>query len=107
MFVVKSIFKRARQSKKESLQSLLKPCPSSWLTAVEVSPLLNSAKNNRPEVLPAAVTDLVSTKVFSDLIDRGGLRHGTCPGYRQHLHLASANVHFYFAVEIVCIRRVG
>jgi putative SOS response-associated peptidase YedK len=39
----------------ESLQALLKPCPSSWLTAVEVSPLVNAAKNNTPEVLEAAM----------------------------------------------------
>jgi putative SOS response-associated peptidase YedK len=38
-------------TKKESLQLLLKPCPSLWLTAVEVSALVNSPKNNGPEVL--------------------------------------------------------
>jgi putative SOS response-associated peptidase YedK len=35
----------------ETLQRLLKPCPSSWLAAVEVSQLVNSAKNNTPEIL--------------------------------------------------------
>jgi putative SOS response-associated peptidase YedK len=35
----------------QSLRDLLKPCPSAWLTAVEVSALVNSAKNNTPEVL--------------------------------------------------------
>ena len=33
------------------LQPLLKPCPSSWLTTVEVSSLVNAAKNNTAEVL--------------------------------------------------------
>jgi len=36
------------------LQKLLKPCPDSWLTAVEVSSLVNSAKNNGPELLVPA-----------------------------------------------------
>src|SRR5262249_17102479 len=30
----------------ELLRTLLKPCPSSWLMAIEVSHLVNSAKNN-------------------------------------------------------------
>jgi putative SOS response-associated peptidase YedK len=38
----------------KELQNLMKPCPSSWLMAVEVSPLVNSAKNNTPEVLQPA-----------------------------------------------------
>jgi putative SOS response-associated peptidase YedK len=42
---------------RELLQKLLKPCPSSWLTAIEVSPLVNAAKNNTREVLEPA-TDL-------------------------------------------------
>jgi putative SOS response-associated peptidase YedK len=41
----------------ELLQKLLKPCPSSRLTAIEVSPLVNAAKNNTREVLEPA-TDL-------------------------------------------------
>jgi putative SOS response-associated peptidase YedK len=36
------------------LQRMFKPCPSEWLTAVEVSPLVNSAKNNGPDVLQPA-----------------------------------------------------
>src|SRR5262249_42624512 len=41
------------------LQKFLKPCPSDWLTATEISSLLNSAKNNAPEVLqPAATADV-------------------------------------------------
>ena len=39
------------------LQRMFKPCPSEWLTAVEVSPLVNSAKNNSPEVLEPASAD--------------------------------------------------
>ena len=35
----------------EVLEKFFKPCPSSWLTAVEVSPLVNSPKNNTPAVL--------------------------------------------------------
>jgi putative SOS response-associated peptidase YedK len=33
------------------LRKLLKPCPSPWLSSVEVSALVNSAKNNSPAVL--------------------------------------------------------
>jgi len=36
------------------LEKLFKPCPSSWLTAVEVSTLVNSPKNNTPAVLEPA-----------------------------------------------------
>lgn len=39
---------------KDAIRKLLKPCPSSWLSAVEVSTLVNSAKNNTPAVLEAA-----------------------------------------------------
>ena len=38
----------------ELLQPMLMPCPSSWLTATEVSALVNSAKNNAPELLAPA-----------------------------------------------------
>jgi putative SOS response-associated peptidase YedK len=38
----------------EELQKLFKPCSSSWLTAEEVSTLVNSPKNNTPAVLEAA-----------------------------------------------------
>lgn len=34
-----------------SLSELLRPCPSSWLKADEISTLINSPKNNRKEVL--------------------------------------------------------
>jgi len=34
-----------------ALRQLLKPCPSSWLDAAEVSPLVNSVKNNSEELL--------------------------------------------------------
>jgi putative SOS response-associated peptidase YedK len=33
------------------LQKILKPCPSEWLDAYEVSTMVNSPKNNKPEVL--------------------------------------------------------
>jgi len=36
---------------KDALQMLLKPCPSEWLAAVEVSTLVNSTRNNTAEVL--------------------------------------------------------
>jgi hypothetical protein len=39
----------------EALEKLLKPCPSSMLTAVEVSPLVNSAKNDTAKVLEPIV----------------------------------------------------
>jgi putative SOS response-associated peptidase YedK len=35
----------------EGIQRLMRPCPSSWLAAVQVSPLINAAKNNTPDVL--------------------------------------------------------
>lgn len=38
---------------KEKLRELLKPCPDSWLNAVEVSTLVNSPKNDTAEVLRA------------------------------------------------------
>jgi putative SOS response-associated peptidase YedK len=53
---------------RETLEKLLKPCPSSWLTAVEVSSLVNSSKNNSAEVLrPAQAT--VSPPVKRRLFD--------------------------------------
>ena len=36
---------------RESLNSILKPCPSSRLETAEVSPLVNSVKNNSSELL--------------------------------------------------------
>jgi putative SOS response-associated peptidase YedK len=38
---------------RDALQELFKPCPSSWLDAVEVSTLVNSTRNNSPDVLKA------------------------------------------------------
>lgn len=35
----------------ELLSKLLKPCPSNWLESYELSPLINSAKNNSSQVL--------------------------------------------------------
>jgi len=35
----------------ERLTPLLRPCPSEWLSAYEVSTAVNSPKNNRPDVL--------------------------------------------------------
>jgi putative SOS response-associated peptidase YedK len=43
----------------EELQELTKPCPSSWMAAVEISTLVNSPKNNNPEVLEQFVTSKV------------------------------------------------
>jgi putative SOS response-associated peptidase YedK len=40
---------------RKALEEILQPCPNEWLTAVEVSPLVNSAKNNGPELLQPAV----------------------------------------------------
>jgi putative SOS response-associated peptidase YedK len=37
------------------LEELLRPCPEEWLTAIEISPLVNSVKNNTPEVLRPAI----------------------------------------------------
>ncbi len=35
----------------ETISATLKPCPPKWLDTTEVSTLVNSAKNNRAEVL--------------------------------------------------------
>jgi putative SOS response-associated peptidase YedK len=44
-------------SERTALQEILRPCPNEWLSAVEVSPLVNSTKNNTPDVLqPASLT---------------------------------------------------
>lgn len=46
------------QENLESLKALLKPCPTEWLTAYEISTLINSPKNNVKEVLsPIKFTD--------------------------------------------------
>jgi putative SOS response-associated peptidase YedK len=39
----------------ESVRRLFEPCPSEWLTAAEVSPLVNSPKNNSAAVLDPAI----------------------------------------------------
>lgn len=41
---------------REILQELLQSCPDKWLSATEVSSLVNSPKNNSPEVLQPAGT---------------------------------------------------
>ena len=43
------------EAQPDALKGLLVPCPSTWLEIVEISKLVNSPRNNRPEVLePAA-----------------------------------------------------
>ena len=39
---------------REMVEKLMRPCPSSWLAAFEVSRLVNSARNDSPEVLRPA-----------------------------------------------------
>ncbi len=53
----------------ETLQKLFKPCPSSWLTAVEISPLVNSPKNNTPAVLQPIVAAKTSNERVLRLFD--------------------------------------
>ena len=50
------------------LQELFKPCPSSWLTAVEVSTLVNFPRNNTASVLEPI--DNVSERGMPMLFDR-------------------------------------
>jgi putative SOS response-associated peptidase YedK len=46
---------------RKELDHFMKPCPDDWLSAEEVSPLVNSPKNNSPEVLqPATPGDAAS-----------------------------------------------
>ena len=40
-----------KDSAPDDLQQLLKPCPSKWLEAYEIATLINSPRNNTPEVL--------------------------------------------------------
>jgi putative SOS response-associated peptidase YedK len=40
----------------QQLKEFMMPCPDDWLSAAEVSPLVNSPKNNSPEVLEPADT---------------------------------------------------
>jgi putative SOS response-associated peptidase YedK len=39
---------------RQDLSALMEPCPDEWLSAVEVSPLVNSPRNNSPEILEPA-----------------------------------------------------
>lgn len=45
---------------RQDLQELLKPCPDEWLSSAEVSPLVNSPKNNSPELLEPPIADVES-----------------------------------------------
>src|SRR5262245_14394834 len=45
---------------RKALEEILQPCLNEWLTAVEVSPLVNSPKNNGPELLQPAVASVGS-----------------------------------------------
>jgi putative SOS response-associated peptidase YedK len=45
---------------REILRELLQPCPDQWLSATEVSSLVNSPQNNSPEVLQPAGTVVAS-----------------------------------------------
>jgi len=62
-------FLRAEIHGQETLQKLFKPCPSSWLTAVEISPLVNSPKNNTPAVLQPIVAAKASDERMLRLFD--------------------------------------
>jgi putative SOS response-associated peptidase YedK len=46
----------------------MKPCPDEWLSKAEVSQLVNSPKNNTPEVLEPAVmvrpTNVTQRRLF-------------------------------------------
>jgi putative SOS response-associated peptidase YedK len=53
----------------EVLQKLLKPCPDSWLNAVAVSTLVNSAKNNSPQVLQPLSTTAAGAQATPRLFD--------------------------------------
>jgi len=47
----------------------MKPCPDEWLAAAEVSPLVNSPKNNTPEILEPAVAQGIAIpqrRLFAD-----------------------------------------
>ena len=58
----------AQTHEPQELKALMKPCPDEWLSASEVSPLVNSPKNNSPELLepPAmvAAADLPQRRLF-------------------------------------------
>lgn len=50
--------------------NLMKPCPNSWLTALEVSPRVNSPRNNDPTVLLPAEPADVRKGVVRGLFDQ-------------------------------------
>jgi SOS response associated peptidase (SRAP) len=50
---------------RKALEEILQPCPNEWLTAVEVSSLVNSAKNKTRDVLdPGARSRLAQKAAF-------------------------------------------
>jgi putative SOS response-associated peptidase YedK len=51
------------------LEKLLKPCPGSWLNATEVSPLVNSPKNNSPALLEAVDPSASRSSMTPSLFD--------------------------------------
>jgi putative SOS response-associated peptidase YedK len=56
---------------RKALEEILQPCRNEWLTAVEVSSLVNSAKNNGPELLlPITVAPEAQGRLFSSLGER-------------------------------------
>src|SRR5215472_10922121 len=54
---------------REILEELLQPCPEKWLSATEVSSLVNSPKNNSPEVLQPARTGEASVALQHRLFE--------------------------------------
>ena len=42
---------------RQELRELMTPCPDEWLSAVEISQLVNSPKNNSPQILEPAAAD--------------------------------------------------
>jgi putative SOS response-associated peptidase YedK len=53
----------------DMLKRFFEPCPSSWLMAAEVSPLVNSPRNNGPAVLEAADASRVVATGMRRLFD--------------------------------------
>jgi putative SOS response-associated peptidase YedK len=53
---------------RKELEAFMKPCSDDWLSAAEVSPLVNAPKNNSPEVLQPAAPDAVQPQrsLFED-----------------------------------------
>ena len=52
----------------EALQNLLKPCPSAWLTADEISLLVNSPQSKTPEVLQSVTVTACDLRQLSSLV---------------------------------------